>query len=208
MNLRDLRYLVAVADHRHFGRAAEACFVTQPTLSTQIKKLETELGVELIERNPRQIILTDAGAQVVERARAILGEADEVRDLGVAGTAGATDDDDDVERGVLVAQPASDVERRIVGRRRAEHDLHGPGVVLQGDRSQVVVQPLVEPAQRLQDRHRRRAPQPRTGAPQLVPHAQVGEGVRRDGGRSADDDCTRDELRSVHQSPPTRGRLA
>jgi LysR family hydrogen peroxide-inducible transcriptional activator len=81
MNLRDLRYLVAVADHRHFGRAADACFVTQPTLSTQIKKLEKELGVELVERNPRQIILTDAGAQVVERARVILGEADDIRDL-------------------------------------------------------------------------------------------------------------------------------
>ena len=45
MNFRDLQYLVALADHRHFGRAAEACFVSQPTLSTQVKKLETELGV-------------------------------------------------------------------------------------------------------------------------------------------------------------------
>ena len=60
MNLRDLQYLVAVAEHRHFGKAAEAAFVSQPTLSTQIKKLEQELGVELIERNPRQILLTDA----------------------------------------------------------------------------------------------------------------------------------------------------
>ena len=49
MNLRDLRYLVAVAEHRHFGRAAEACFVSQPTLSTQLKKLEETLGVMLIE---------------------------------------------------------------------------------------------------------------------------------------------------------------
>lgn len=81
MNLRDLRYLVAVAEHRHFGKAAEACFVTQPTLSTQIKKLEQELGVQLIERNPRQILLTDAGAKVVERARAILAGADEIRSI-------------------------------------------------------------------------------------------------------------------------------
>ena len=78
MNLRDLRYLVAVADHRHFGRAAEACFVSQPTLSTQIKKLEKELGVELIERNPRQIMLTETGDRVVERARIILGETDNI----------------------------------------------------------------------------------------------------------------------------------
>lgn len=79
MNLRDLQYLVAVADHRHFGRAAEACFVSQPTLSTQLKKLEVELGVALIERNPRQITLTDAGQQVVDRARIVLAETDTIR---------------------------------------------------------------------------------------------------------------------------------
>lgn len=81
MNLRDLDYLVAVADHRHFGRAAEACYVSQPTLSAQIKKLETELGVELIERNPRQILLTPAGEQIVERARWVLREADTIREI-------------------------------------------------------------------------------------------------------------------------------
>lgn len=79
MNLRDLRYLVAVADHLHFGRAAEACFVSQPTLSTQIKKLERELGVELIERTPRQVMLTAPGERVVERARIVLAEADSIR---------------------------------------------------------------------------------------------------------------------------------
>ena len=81
MNLRDLSYLVAVAEHRHFGRAAEACFVSQPTLSTQIKKLERELGVELVERNPRQITLTAAGEQVAERARVILQETDNIRGI-------------------------------------------------------------------------------------------------------------------------------
>ncbi|MCF5974725.1 LysR family transcriptional regulator, partial [Xanthomonas perforans] len=55
MNLRDLKYLVALADHKHFGRAASACFVSQPTLSTQIKKLEDELGVSLVERAPRKV---------------------------------------------------------------------------------------------------------------------------------------------------------
>ena len=53
MNLRDLKYLVALADLRHFGKAADACFVSQPTLSTQIRKLEDELGVVLVERAPR-----------------------------------------------------------------------------------------------------------------------------------------------------------
>jgi LysR family transcriptional regulator, hydrogen peroxide-inducible genes activator len=81
VNLRDLQYLVAVAETRHFGRAAEACFVSQPTLSTQIKKLETELGVELIERNPRHIMLTDAGQRIVERARIVLGEAENIRSI-------------------------------------------------------------------------------------------------------------------------------
>lgn len=79
MNLRDLEYLVAVADHRHFGRAAEACYASQPTLSTQIRKLEAELGVELIERNPRRITLTEAGEAVVEHARAALAETDQIR---------------------------------------------------------------------------------------------------------------------------------
>lgn len=81
MNLRDLEYLVAVADHTHFGRAAAACFVSQPTLSTQLKKLETELGVPLIERNPRRVMLTAVGEQVVARARVILGEVDAVRGI-------------------------------------------------------------------------------------------------------------------------------
>jgi LysR family hydrogen peroxide-inducible transcriptional activator len=81
MNLRDLGYLVAVAEERHFGRAADACFVSQPTLSTQIKKLEQELGVELVERNPRHITLTDAGTRIVERARIILGETDTIRNI-------------------------------------------------------------------------------------------------------------------------------
>jgi LysR family hydrogen peroxide-inducible transcriptional activator len=84
MNLRDLEYLVAVAEHRHFGRAAEACFVSQPTLSTQLKKLEGELGVALVERSPRNVLLTAAGEQVVERARVILREAESIRGIARA----------------------------------------------------------------------------------------------------------------------------
>ncbi len=74
MNLRDLRYLVAVAEHRHFGRAAAACFVSQPTLSTQIKKLEETLGVTLIERTNRQVMLTPVGESIVEQAQRVLIE--------------------------------------------------------------------------------------------------------------------------------------
>ncbi|AKT51995.1 LysR substrate-binding domain-containing protein [Arsenicicoccus sp. oral taxon 190] len=81
MNLRDLEYLVALADERHFGRAAAASYVSQPTLSTQVKKLESELGVDLIERGSRQVLLTDAGEQVVRRARSILAQAQDIRDL-------------------------------------------------------------------------------------------------------------------------------
>lgn len=81
MNLRDLRYLVALADHKHFGRAAEASFVSQPTLSTQIRKLEDELGVSLVERTPRKVLLTEIGREIAERARTILREVDQVREL-------------------------------------------------------------------------------------------------------------------------------
>lgn len=72
MNLRDLEYLVAVADHGHFGKAAAACFVSQPTLSTQLRKLEHELGVTLVERGPRSNLLTPVGEQVVAQARGVL----------------------------------------------------------------------------------------------------------------------------------------
>jgi len=81
LKLKDLRYLVAVADTRHFGRAAERSFVSQPTLSAQLKKLEEYLGVQLIERAPKRVQLTAAGEEVVERARRILEASDEIVDL-------------------------------------------------------------------------------------------------------------------------------
>jgi LysR family hydrogen peroxide-inducible transcriptional activator len=84
MNLRDLQYLVALAETRHFGRAAECCHVSQPTLSAQLKKLETYLGVTLIERRPRRPALTPAGEAVVERARQVLQGADDIRALARA----------------------------------------------------------------------------------------------------------------------------
>lgn len=81
MNLRDLKYLIALADHRHFGRAAEASFVSQPTLSTQIKKLEDELGVQLFERAPRKVMLTPVGEEIIQRARGIVAEVESMREL-------------------------------------------------------------------------------------------------------------------------------
>lgn len=80
MNLRDLKYLIALAEHKHFGRAAAACFVSQPTLSTQIKKLEDELGVALVERAPRRVMLTPAGRDAAERARRIVSDVEEMKE--------------------------------------------------------------------------------------------------------------------------------
>ena len=80
MNLRDLHYFIALADRQHFGRAAAACFVSQPTLSTQIRKLEEELGVALFERTPRKVMLTAAGREMVERARRIVGEVEQMKE--------------------------------------------------------------------------------------------------------------------------------
>ena len=85
MNLRDLRYFVALAELQHFGRAAAACFVSQPTLSTQIRKLEEELGVTLFERAPRRVMLTPAGRDMVTRARRIVGEVDQMKEAARRG---------------------------------------------------------------------------------------------------------------------------
>ena len=78
ITLRQLRYLTALAEHRHFGKAAEACAVTQPALSMQIRELEKDLGIELVERRPGEVILTDTGAEVARRAERVLAAA---RDL-------------------------------------------------------------------------------------------------------------------------------
>lgn len=80
MNLRDLKYLIALADLRHFGKAADACFVSQPTLSTQVRKLEEELGVTLVERAPRKVMLTPTGQDVVQRARRIVADVEQMRE--------------------------------------------------------------------------------------------------------------------------------
>ncbi len=85
MNLSELRYIVALARERHFGRAAEACFVSQPTLSVAVRKLEDELGVQLFERTAHDIRVTAAGKRVIERAQQALEAIEAVRDAAREG---------------------------------------------------------------------------------------------------------------------------
>ncbi|MDP1526790.1 MAG: LysR substrate-binding domain-containing protein [Rhodocyclaceae bacterium] len=86
MTLTELRYIVALAREKHFGRAAEKCFVSQPTLSVAVKKLEEELGVILFERGQSEVSVTPAGEPIVLQAERVLSEAARVREL--AETAG------------------------------------------------------------------------------------------------------------------------
>jgi len=84
MNLRDLKYIVAVAETHHFGKAAERCFVSQPTLSGQIRKLEEELGVDIFERTNRSVEITPVGETILSHARRILEQADAIQQLARA----------------------------------------------------------------------------------------------------------------------------
>lgn len=86
MNIRDLTYLTALAEHRHFGKAAEACYVSQPALSMQIKKLETYLGVQLLERTSKSVLLTEVGKVLADKARHILHHVDEMREIAKLAT--------------------------------------------------------------------------------------------------------------------------
>ncbi|MDX2164632.1 MAG: LysR substrate-binding domain-containing protein [Gammaproteobacteria bacterium] len=81
MNIRDLKYLVAVVESEHFGQAAEQCCVSQPTLSMQLKKLEDELGVQLFERNNKCVMTTPIGKQLAEQAKRILGEINTLKNI-------------------------------------------------------------------------------------------------------------------------------
>ncbi len=84
MNLRDLRYVLAVAEHRHFGKAAVATFVSQPTLSGQIKKLEEELNVTIFERSNRSVEITPIGEQLLVHARRVLEQVEAMENLAKA----------------------------------------------------------------------------------------------------------------------------
>ncbi|MCH2037633.1 MAG: LysR substrate-binding domain-containing protein [Rickettsiales bacterium] len=81
MNIRDLKYFLAVAELEHFGQAAEQCHVSQPTLSGQIKKLEEQLGIKLFERTNRRVILTEMGGRIATSARRILREVDTIHEI-------------------------------------------------------------------------------------------------------------------------------
>ncbi|TIC78725.1 LysR substrate-binding domain-containing protein [Crenobacter intestini] len=81
MTLTELRYIVAVARERHFGRAAQSCFVSQPTLSIAIKKLEDELSVTLFERGGPEVAVTEIGERIVDQARRVLEEVDTIKHL-------------------------------------------------------------------------------------------------------------------------------
>jgi LysR family hydrogen peroxide-inducible transcriptional activator len=82
--LKQLQYLVALKDHGHFGRASEACFVTQSTLSAGLRELETLIGVTLVERTRRVVRFTPLGDRIAEKARRVLREADEISDMARA----------------------------------------------------------------------------------------------------------------------------
>ena len=84
MNIRDLQYIIAVAETRHFGKAAERCYVSQPTLSGQIKKLEEDLGVTIFERTNRSVEVTPIGEAILDHARQIMEQADVIRQLAFA----------------------------------------------------------------------------------------------------------------------------
>lgn len=92
MDLRELRYFVAVAEELHFGRAAARLHMTQPPLSRAIKQLETDLGYSLLHRSPSGVALTPAGATLYDEARTLLAQADQarVRVAAAAGTATIT----------------------------------------------------------------------------------------------------------------------
>ena len=85
MTLNELRYIVALAQERHFGRAAEISYVSQPTLSVAVKKLEDELGVTLFERNKQEVSLTTVGERIVQQAQRVLEEADNIKRLAYEG---------------------------------------------------------------------------------------------------------------------------
>lgn len=81
MNLRDLKYLIALSEHQHFGKAAKACFVTQPALSMQIKKMENTLGIQLLKRTKKSVLFTEIGNEIVQQSKNILMHVEKIKEL-------------------------------------------------------------------------------------------------------------------------------
>ena len=104
MTLNELRYLVAVAQERNFGRAAQKCFVSQPALSVAIQKLEEELGTQVFERGKNEVTVTPVGERIVEQAQRVLEESSRIREIAQAG------------------------RNQLFGHAEARRDLHGGAV--------------------------------------------------------------------------------
>ena len=85
MTLTELKYIVAVAREKHFGKAAEACFVSQPTLSVAVKKLEDELEVKLFERSANEVTVTPLGEEIVRQAQSVLEQAANIKEIAKRG---------------------------------------------------------------------------------------------------------------------------
>lgn len=85
MTLTELKYIIAVARERHFGRAAESCFISQPSLSVAVRKLEEELGVHIFERRSQEVSLTQVGESIVEQAQKVLDDVRRIEELAVQG---------------------------------------------------------------------------------------------------------------------------
>ena len=122
MTLTELRYVVAVAESRHFGRAAERCFVSQPSLSASVKNLEEELGVQLFERGKRGVFLTETGEQIGAQARRALEEAERVKTVS-SRSKGKHEDDE--QRGA---------DEEMLEKRRKRHTEGNAGILDEGER--------------------------------------------------------------------------
>ena len=85
MTLTELKYIVAVARERHFGKAADACFVSQPTLSVAVKKLEEELDLKLFERSANEVTVTPLGEEIVRQAQSVLEQAANIKEIAKRG---------------------------------------------------------------------------------------------------------------------------
>ena len=122
MTFNELRYIVAVAQEKNFGRAAQHCFISQPALSVAIQKLEEELGAQLFERGKSEVTVTPVGERIVEQAQKVLEEAARIRDIAQAGTQPAgrpVPARRDLHRRALpAAGPDSGAERARAGRCR------------------------------------------------------------------------------------------